>query len=284
MALQAIAGGVDGYINAEQGNKQREQMLHAYDNLPGAPNLQKAYVKGYKAQLKQTGRSMDAEMKLREKYLPKQMRLAADLYAQYLPRFAGANLNTLRKVDPEFLQGRGQLFRTVSDELAQGSALQADFQAQLEDYLRGAQAARGNVLGSAPVAAEALYKGQAGQQLKQQRVENMQNFLRGPAPEDKFAALAGAGAPALSAGVAGAARPGFEYAEAPRGWGGAFYRAAADRWEMENTQEMARARMIAAAPPEMNPWLASFQQGLNSLAGSFSTSGMGAGGGSGAKK
>src|SRR5215471_18218995 len=48
---------------------------------------------------------------------------------------------------------------------------------QEQQSIRAAQSARGNVYGNAPISAEALYLGQRGQQLQQQRTANLQNFL-----------------------------------------------------------------------------------------------------------
>jgi hypothetical protein len=146
--------------------------------------------------------------------------------------------------------------------------------------LRGAQAARGNALGNAPIAAEALYQGQAGQALKQQRIANMQRFLAGPGPEDKFGGLYGsAGGAALGTGISAASNPGYSYLEGPQGWGSAFQHAAQDEFKDEASLALARARAYASAPPEVNPWLTSFAEGLSGLA-SMGGGGSKGGGGS----
>src|SRR6266478_9791610 len=171
-AIKAIAGGVNGFLGGMQQNDQRAQILGAYSHLPEVPDLNKEFLNGYSKQLQFTPQALALEQSLRSQYLPREMQQAADLYANYMPQFAATNLRALRRVDPQFLAGRSQLYGTVSGELGHGSELDPAFRQQLTDYLRGAQAARG-ILGNAPVAAEALYQGQAGQALKQQRFDNV---------------------------------------------------------------------------------------------------------------
>lgn len=274
-AIKAIAGGVNGFLQGSAQNDQREQILNAYSNLPEVPDLENEFMSGYFKQLQFTPEALALDRRLRAQYLPQDMAQAAALYRQFLPQFAQANLRALRRVDPQFIAGREQLYDTVSTDLAQGSGLDPAFREQLTSYLRGAQAARGNVLGNAPIAAEALYDGQAGQALKQQRIDNMARFLSSPGPESRFGNLAGGGFSALGAGVAAAMNPGYSYMEGPEGWGKVYMDAAQTEFEDANSQALARARAVASAPPETNPWLTSLASGLSALGSS-----MGSGGGS----
>lgn len=274
--IKAIAGGVNGYLGGQAQNDVRAQIQDAYSKLPQVPDLENEFLKGYFKQLQFTPQALGLDRSLRSTYSPQDLQRAADLYSRFLPEFANANLRTLNRVDPQFAVGRQQLYNTVSGDLAEGSGLDSAFRDQLTDYLRGAQAARGNILGNAPVAAEALYQGQAGQALKQQRIENMLKFLTSPGPEEKFGGLAGGGAPALSTGLSAATNPGYSYIEGPKDWGNVYFNAAQDEFRDADSQALARARALASAPPETNPWLTSFAGGLSALGSSF---GGGSGGG-----
>lgn len=176
--------------------------------MPKAPEAEKAsesYKAGIKTDLKYAPMLAQQEMDLRNQFAPQQANLGAKLYGEMLPKIAGANMATLNKVDPESIKGRKQLYGNVSKDLALGTSLDPQFEAQIGQYIRGAQAARGNVLGAAPAGGEALYKGEAAQKMYQQRLGNMGDFLRGPTPESHFAELAGLGGPSLQSSTVGQA-------------------------------------------------------------------------------
>lgn len=278
MALKAIAGGVNGYLSGDENNDRRAQILDAYGNLPQSPDLQDEYMQGFWKQIQATPGLLNFDRQLRDQYAGADAQRGASLYAKYLPQYANANLKALGKVDPQFLQGRNQLYSTLSGDLAAGSNFTPGMQSQIEQSLRGAQAARGNILGAAPISAEAFTVGAAGENLKQQRISNMQRFLSGPSPEDKFGGLAGAGTSALSGSVANASNPGFSYIEGPHNWAGNYANLAQQQYQNNYTAAIAKANAYASAPTEVNPWMSSFQGGLNALAGSSSGGGGGGGG------
>src|SRR6266487_959810 len=93
-------------------------------------------------------------------------------------------------IDPRQIAAYKALGQSVTGQLGRGTQLDPAFTRQLQQDIRAGQAARGNVLGNAPISAEALYQGQRAQQLYQQRVGNVQNYLGLQAPE--AAALQGA--------------------------------------------------------------------------------------------
>lgn len=93
-------------------------------------------------------------------------------------------LDTFKQVDPEEYAQRAGLatsmdsyLRQVQAENALGSKLDPVTQMQVEQQARKAQAARGNLYGSGQGAVEAMTTGQAGQALKQQRLQNLQGGL-----------------------------------------------------------------------------------------------------------
>jgi hypothetical protein len=78
-----------------------------------------------------------------------------------------------RASDPLFAKYRD----TIESDLAAGSSLTPEMEAELEHYVRGGQAARGFGLGPADIYQEALAKTTFGQQLKQQRLGNAAGAL-----------------------------------------------------------------------------------------------------------
>ena len=73
-----------------------------------------------------------------------------------------------------------------------GTNLSAAQQQQVTQAERGAQAARGNIFGGAPAAAEAMAVGDAGFRMRQQRLANASAFLAGTTPIAQFGQISGA--------------------------------------------------------------------------------------------
>ena len=69
--------------------------------------------------------------------------------------------------------------------------------------------------------------------------------------------------------------------EGPQNWGPTYMKAAQDEFSDASTLALARARALAYAPPEVNPWLTSFAEGLSGLASMGGGGGGKGGGGSG---
>lgn len=93
-------------------------------------------------------------------------------------------LDTFKAVDPEEYAQRTGLatsmdayLKQVQAENALGSRLDPVTQMQVEQQARKGQADRGNLYGSGQAAVEAMSTGQAGQALKQQRLQNLQGGL-----------------------------------------------------------------------------------------------------------
>ena len=73
-----------------------------------------------------------------------------------------------------------------------GTNLSAAQQQQVTQSERAAQAARGNIFGAAPAAAEAMSVGDAGFRMRQQRLANASAFLAGTTPIAQFGQISGA--------------------------------------------------------------------------------------------
>ena len=73
-----------------------------------------------------------------------------------------------------------------------GTNLSKSQEDQVTQAERGAQAARGNIFGGAPAAAEAMAVGDAGFRMRQQRLANASAFLSGTTPVAQFGQISGA--------------------------------------------------------------------------------------------
>lgn len=117
---------------------------------------------------------------------------ALDIQKKYGPEYIAQRLKELELADPVGTQLRKDLGKSVSDDLAEGYNLPAGLEEQVTQAERGAQAARGNIYGAAPGAAEALKVGDAAIRLKQQRQANVASFLAGQTPTAQFSSISGA--------------------------------------------------------------------------------------------
>jgi hypothetical protein len=143
--------------------------------------------------------------------------LAGTQFAQdqaYIPKYSNVYMGALGTAAPQFMPTYTQLgekVRTgldmsqdlvgqnVISDLIAGRNL-GNLAPEIEQAIRGAQTARGNILGAAPTAQEAFGKGQAAEQLytkrlatadalQAERLGQAQNFLQGKQPTDLWGAL-----------------------------------------------------------------------------------------------
>lgn len=100
-----------------------------------------------------------------------------DMLNKYGPQYASEQLKLQEQLDPRAFQVRQQLGDRVSSDLMLGGQLDPDSERVLQEQVRGAQAARGNILGGSAGGQEAYVKQQLSQGLRQQRMGNAQSFL-----------------------------------------------------------------------------------------------------------
>ncbi len=269
----AAAAGYSAYSQ----NQASKKMAGSMDNLPTAPNYQNDWDKGMLAQYKWAPWLAQQEYDLRQQYMPANAKLAADIYNKNLGTYAKANMRVLGKIDPQSIAGRNQLYGNVSNDLASGHNLTPSHLAEIQNDVRAAQTARGNYRGNAPISAEASVTGAQREQMYQQRVSNMMNFLRGPTPQDHFGKLAGAGASALSVGAAGAAAPGWAFVEQPRGFANDYVRNSQLQFQGNTGREAAIGQAQASAPAEVSPYAAALMGALGSAGSMYGAGGFGGG-------
>jgi len=117
---------------------------------------------------------------------------ALQVQQQYGPAFNTLAQQQLQQTDPTGYAARQQLANTVLQGLNNGSSLDPAYVTQLQQQIRGAQAARGNILGDAPANAEDLYVGNAGLALQQQNIQNALSYINSPTLASQYASLSGA--------------------------------------------------------------------------------------------
>ena len=106
-------------------------------------------------------------------------------------QFAGTANQLLQQYDPRFRQTYKALGARVNQGLRAGYELGPDLGREVTQAVRGAQTARGNILGAAPTAQEAFGTGQAALNLYNQRLGQAQNFLQGRNPMDMMGQVMG---------------------------------------------------------------------------------------------
>lgn len=99
------------------------------------------------------------------------------LNKKYASEYTSEAKRQLRELDPEGVALREQLGRSLATELSAGTGLTPEEERQVTQSVRGAQVARGNIYGGAPIAQEAISRYGAGVQRQQQRMANVQSYL-----------------------------------------------------------------------------------------------------------
>ena len=101
---------------------------------------------------------------------------------QSAPQYASLENQMVNQYSPQFGSTYAALGQKVNEGLASGYNLGPDLSREVEQSIRGAQTARGNYLGPAATAQEAMGTGQASIDLYNQRIAAAQNYLQGNNP------------------------------------------------------------------------------------------------------
>lgn len=107
------------------------------------------------------------------------------------PYFAQTASQLLNQYNPRFRRAYGALGNRIMEGLAAGYELGPGLGREVTQAIRGAQTARGNILGAAPTAQEAFGTGQAALNLYNQRLGQAQNYLQGRNPMDMMGQVMG---------------------------------------------------------------------------------------------
>ena len=118
--------------------------------------------------------------------------VALDVQREYGGEFSQLAKENLKATDPDRYAAQEELRRQMLAELQAGRDLTDQQSRNVEQSVRGAQSARGNVLGPANIAQEALAKFDVGEKLRQQRLANVQSYMHGAPMVSQFSQLQGA--------------------------------------------------------------------------------------------
>lgn len=123
---------------------------------------------------------------------PKLSQLRNDINDQYAPAVVDSLMSRINQADPEFLKVRQKLGQQVADGLDSGYGLGDALSREVEQNIRKGQTARGNWLGPAPTAQEAMGKASFGLDLYNQRQAQANQFLNSRGAGDLFGAYSSA--------------------------------------------------------------------------------------------
>lgn len=156
---------------------------------PKAPDPAKTYAAGIQTYIKNLPKLLELEQSARNTYDPQRIEEALALEAKY---------------DPQRGEIRHAMGDSIESAVKSGYDLPPEFKRELEQDIRGAQAARGNVYGNAPASAEAVYKGKNAIDLYNRNLANAGTYLSqaSPSQPDRSAAYTVGGMNAGPQGVA----------------------------------------------------------------------------------
>lgn len=168
---------------------------------PPPPNYADAYRQGLETELQYAPQFAQSEAEMRAKYDPIYAQEQFDLQQRYAPQQAQLMQEIQRQIDPGGYNAHKALGEEVNKGLADGYSMDPRLLSQVQQQIRGAQVARGNYLGDAPISAEGTQTGAAAQQLHDTRLAQAGAFLGLPTGGQTAAqsgAFEGAAAPNTS--------------------------------------------------------------------------------------
>ena len=114
------------------------------------------------------------DIELQREFLPQLMQAQNDLIAEFGPQLAQLE----KDLRPEDTALREELQSQIREELERGSQLDPELRRTVEQGVRGAQSARGTLLGNAAETAEGFAVGERGLALRNQRQSKAADLLR----------------------------------------------------------------------------------------------------------
>jgi len=161
------------------------------------PNMTESTKEAYNAELQLLPLRYQTELQYRPKFDELDAAQAArtasalakaqyDNELEYGPKFLDQALANLERADPEGQAARRLMAEMVTNDAKLGGALSDSELRDVEQGVRKAQAARGNVGGPANAYSEVLAKNTASNARKQQRLANLGSFLAGTSPQAQF--------------------------------------------------------------------------------------------------
>lgn len=148
--------------------------------IPNSPDPVGLYQKFTNAYLGNQPTYFSAENQARNSQDPQRIAEQQGLQNQFGPEQYSQMLSGFNQLDPSYLAAHNALGNAVTSDLAQGYNLAPGQEQQVEQGVRGAQAARGNASGTSAGIAEGYALGDKGAQMYQQRINNAGSFLGSP--------------------------------------------------------------------------------------------------------
>lgn len=140
-------------------------------------------------QLGQMRPTISAISELTSEYMPGMAQARLELEQEFGPQFTEMMMGKLNIAAPEFMPTYTSLGQKVQEGLNLGYELGPDLEREVEQGIRAAQTARGNWLGPAPTAQEAMGKGTSALNMYNMRLGQAQNFINSKQPTDLWGAL-----------------------------------------------------------------------------------------------
>src|SRR5882724_2241466 len=129
--------------------------------IPKAPDTKKLFKQGVQLNNQFMPAWLQNELNYRTSQDPARIAQQQGLQANFGPTQYAQMLEGFKALDPTYFANREQQGNLLSSQLASGNQLTSDQEAEIERGVRGSQAARGNISGSAAAIAEAYAKGSA---------------------------------------------------------------------------------------------------------------------------
>lgn len=159
------------------------------EKIPDAPDYAATYQSGIDVFLANYMNLLEKEREARAQFDPERIAQQQQLQEQFGPIQTEQQLDTLRQFDPQSFAVRDELSKRVLGDLEAGYDLPEEYAREIEQGIRGAQTARGNIYGTGPASAEGALKGRAALERYQMAINNAGNFLQGPTPTQQSLAL-----------------------------------------------------------------------------------------------
>src|ERR1041384_1139318 len=160
-------------------------------SVPAPPDYAKLFKEGIDAYVANFPKVVDAEQQYRHDLDPQRIQDQQTLQSLFGPTQYKQQLEALNTLDPGYQSTREALRTNVTNDLALGTQLTPAQERLFETQFRGAQVARGNTLGTSAGLAETIGKANLGQQMYQERLGNVGNYLAGATPEQQLLAVQG---------------------------------------------------------------------------------------------
>jgi hypothetical protein len=162
--------------------------------IKSPPPFRKSYPQGVQTYLANQPALLQGEQAARGLYDPQRIAEQQTLQDKYGPTQYNQQLSALNQLDPNWVQansGLGANINSQLDQLNRGQPLMSpSMRTALQQNVRGAQDARGNILGAGAGVEEAYALGDREYQMEQNARQTAQGYLQGAQPSGMIQGIA----------------------------------------------------------------------------------------------